>query len=86
MEKLVSVKDINYKLDNILVNTNEDIINGYLYLNKDKENNSYRDIIKEKIIPILSQDIIFTLLLSDLSKEKREFDSLNNDIQNLDNK
>ena len=86
MEKLVSVKDINYKLDNILVNTNEDIINGYLYLNKDKENNSYRDIIKEKIIPILSQDIIFTLPLSDLSKEKREFDSLNNDIQNLDNK
>ena len=86
LEKLVSVKDINYKLDNILVNTNEDIINGYLYLNKDKENNSYRDIIKEKIIPILSQDIIFTLPLSDLSKEKKEFDSLNNDIQNLDNK
>lgn len=37
LKKLVSVKDINYNLDNILVNTNEDIINGYVYLYKDKE-------------------------------------------------
>ena len=73
LKKLVSVKDINYNLDNILVNTNEDIINGYVYLYKDKENNSYQDIIKEKIIPIIPQDIIFTLPSSELSKEDKDF-------------
>ena len=86
LKKLVSVKDINYNLDNILVNTNEDIINGYIYLYKDKEKNSERDIIKDKVIPILSQDIIFTLPLSELKNEKKEFDSLNNDIINSNNK
>ena len=67
-------------MDNILVNTNEDIINGYVYLYQKKEKNSYKDIIKDKVIPILSQDIIFTLPLSDLNKEKKEFDFLNNEI------
>ena len=69
-----------------MVNTNEDIINGYVYLYKDKEKNSERDIIKDKVIPILSQDIIFTLPLSELKNEKKEFDSLNNDIINSNNK
>ena len=91
LKKLVSVKDINYNLDNILVNTNEDIINGYIYLyNKDeyKNKNSYRNIIKDKVIPILSQDIILTLPKSDLSndKDKKEFDWLNNEIKNSSNK
>ena len=72
LEKLVSVKDINYNLDNILVNTNKDIINGYIYLYKDKDKNSYSEIIKDKVIPILPQDIIFTLPLSDLKNEMRD--------------
>ena len=80
LKKLVSVKDINYNLDNILVNTNDDIIDGYIYLYKDRKKNSYKDIIKDKIIPILSQDIISTLHLSDLSNEERELYSLKNDI------
>ena len=78
--KLVKVKDINYNMDNILVNTNEDIINGYVYLYKNKNKNSYKDIIKEKIIPILSQDIILTLPLSDLNNEKKEMELLKNEI------
>jgi len=81
-KKLVSVKDINYNMDNILVNTNEDIINGYVYLYKNKENNSYKDIIKDKIIPILSQDIIFSLPLSKLNEDKTEMESLRNEYSN----
>ena len=81
-KKLVSVKDINYNMDNILVNTNEDIINGYVYLYKNKENNSYKDIIKDKIIPILSQDIIFSLPLSKLNDDKTEMESLRNEYSN----
>ena len=79
-EKLTKVKDINYKMDNILVNTNDDIINGYVYLYKDKEKNTYKDIIRDKIIPILSQDIIFSLHLSELNNEKRDMDALKKDI------
>ena len=79
-KQLVSIKGINYNMDNILVNTNEDIINGYVYLYKNKEKNSYRDIIRDKIIPILSQDIIFTLPLSELNKEKKEIEYLKNEI------
>ena len=78
IKKLISVKDINYNMNNLLVNTNEDIINGYVYLYKNRENNSYKDIIKEKIIPILSQDIIFTLPFSNL--DKKEMESFKNDI------
>ena len=83
LKKLVTVKDINYNLDNILVNTNKDIINGYIYLyqQKYKDQYSYRDIIKDKILPILSQDIIFTMPLSELNNDKKEFDSLNNTIK-----
>ena len=83
LKKLVTVKDINYNLDNILVNTNKDIINGYVYLyqQKYKDKYSYRDIIKDKILPILSQDIIFTMPLSELNNDKKEFDSLNNTIK-----
>ena len=84
-KQLVSIKGINYNMDNILVNTNEDIINGYIYLYKNKEKNSYRDIIRDKIIPILSQDIIFTLPLSELNKEKKEIEYLKNEID-LNNK
>ena len=82
LKKLASVKDIYYNLNNILVNTNEDIINGYVYLYKDKEKNSYKDIIREQIIPILPQDIIFTLFLSELNKEeeKKEFNLLQKDL------
>ena len=86
LEKLVSVKDINYNLDNILVNTNKDIINGYIYLYKDKDKNSYSEIIKDKVIPILPQDIIFTLPLSDLKNETHEFDSLTRDIMDSNKK
>ena len=56
-----------------MVNTNEDIINGYVYLYKEKKNNSYQDIIKEKIIPIIPQDIIFILPSSELNKEDKDF-------------
>ena len=73
-----------------MVNTNKDIINGYIYLyNKDeyKDKNSYRNIIKDKVIPILSQDIILTLPKSDLSTDnKKEFDWLNDEIKNSNNK
>ena len=70
-------------MNNILVNANEDIINGYDYLYKDKEKNSYKDIIREKIIPILPQDYILTLFLSKLNKEKdeMEFNSLQKDLE-----
>ncbi len=63
LKKIVCVKDINYNIDNILVNTNEDIINGYVYFYKDK---SYKNIIEDKIIPIMPQDIIYTLPFSEL--------------------
>ena len=78
LKKTINVKDINYNMDNILVNINEDIINGYVYLYRNKENNSYKNIIKDKIIPILPQDIIFTLPFSDL--ERNELELLKNDI------
>ena len=35
-KNLISVKDKNYDLDNILVNTIKDIIDGYTYLYKKK--------------------------------------------------
>ena len=70
LKNMISVNDINYNMNNILVNTNEDIINGYIYLYKDKENNSYENIIEDKIIPIIPQDFIFTLPLSELNKER----------------
>ena len=82
LNKLVTVEKINYKLDNLLVNTNEDIINGYVYLYKDKEKKTYKDIIREKVIPILSQDIIFTMPLSALKDESKELNSLKIDIKN----
>ena len=79
-QKIISVKNINYSMENILVNTNEDIINGYIYLYKNKEKNSYKDIIKDKIIPILSQDTILTLSSSDLINDQKEYDFLNTAI------
>ena len=72
LKKLVDVNNANYNLNNIMVNTNEDIINGYVYIYKDKPKATYKDIIRDKIIPILPQDIIFTLPFSQLSKEKEE--------------
>ena len=78
LKKLVTVKNINYNIDNILVNTNEDIINGYVYIYKNEQKNSYKDIIKGKIIPIIPQDIIFTLPFSELHKEKNEMDFIKN--------
>jgi len=75
-KKMVSVKDINYNMDNILVNTNEDIINGYVYLYKNRQKNSYKNIIKDNIIPILSQDIIYSLSLSELNEDKKEMELL----------
>ena len=83
LKKLVNIKDINYNLDNILVNINEDIISGYVYLYKNKENNSYKNIIKEKIIPLLPQDIIISLPLSELNKEKEEIIELSNNIDSF---
>ena len=78
IKNLVTVKNINYDLDNLLVNTNEDIINGYVYIYKNKQKNSYKDIIEDKIIPIIPQDIIFTLPFSELIKEKNEADFIKN--------
>ena len=78
IRKIVTVKNINYNMDNILVNTNEDIINGYVYIYKNKPKNSYKDIIEDKIIPIIPQDIICTLPFSELSKEKKEIDFIKN--------
>ncbi len=78
LKKLVNVKNINYNLDNILVNTNKDIINEYIYFYKNKKKNSYKNIIKEKIIPIIPQDIIFTLSFSELSKEKNDMNFIKN--------
>ena len=82
-KKLVNIKDINYNLDNILVNINEDIISGYVYLYQNKENNSYKNIIKEKIIPLLPQDIIISLPFSELNKEKDEIREINNNIDSF---
>ena len=82
LKKISSVKKINYNMENILVNINEDIINGYIYLYKNLKNNSYKDIIKDKIIPILPQNIIFLLALSNLNNEieKKEYNLLKRDI------
>ena len=79
LKDMVTIKDINYNMNNLLININEDIINGYVYLYKNKENNSYKNIIKENIIQILPQDIIYTLSNSALIKEKYILD-LKNDI------
>ena len=65
-------------MDNLLVNTNEDIINGYVYIYKDKQRNTYENIIEDKIIPIIPQDIIFTLPFSELIKEKNEANFIKN--------
>ena len=78
LKNLVTVKNINYDLDNILVNTNEDIINGYVYIYKNKQKNTYKNIIEDKIIPIIPQDIIFTLPFSELIKDKNEADFIKN--------
>ena len=78
LKKLVTVKNINYDLDNLLVNTNEDIINVYVYIYKNKQKNSYKNINEDKIIPIIPQDIIFTLPFSELIKEKDEADFIKN--------
>lgn len=43
--KLAAVNNINYNLGNLLVNINEDIINGYVYIYKDKQRNTYENII-----------------------------------------
>ena len=65
LQKLAAVNNINYNLGNLLVNINEDIINGYVYIYKDKQRNTYENIIEDKIIPIIPQDIIFTLPFSE---------------------
>ena len=83
LKKMISVKNINYNLDNLLVNTNRDIINGYVYLYKDKENNSYKNIIEDKIIPIIPQDIIFTLPFSELKDEKSNIDFIKKNYNNF---
>jgi len=85
---MVSVENINYNLNSIFVNTNEDIINGYVYIYKNKQKNTYKDIIKDKIIPIIPQDIIFTLPFSELNcqNEKEEMKSIKNEyIKNRPN-
>ena len=64
LQKLAAVNNINYNLDNLLVNTNEDIINGYVYIYKDKQRNTYENIIEDKIIPFIIQNIIFIFLFS----------------------
>ena len=65
-------------MDNILVNINKDIINGYVYIYKDKEKNSYKNIIEDKIIKILPQDIIFTLPFSGLNNDRNNIDFIKN--------
>ena len=45
LQKLAAVNNINYNLGNLLVNINEDIINGYVYIYKDKQRNTYENII-----------------------------------------
>ena len=48
-----------------------------------KKNNSEKDIIKVKIIPILSQDIIFTLPSLELKEEdKKIFNWFNYEMNN----
>ena len=88
LKKMVSVENINYNLNSIFVNTNEDIINGYVYIYKNKQKNTYKDIIKDKIIPIIPQDIIFTLPFSELNcqNEKEEMKFIKNEyIKNRPN-
>jgi len=72
-------------MNSLLVNTNENIINGYIYLCQDKEHNSYNDIIEEnnsydniieEKIAILSQDFILALPFSKLSEQKHEMELL----------
>ena len=84
LKNISSVKEVNYNMENILVNINEDIINGYIYLYKNLENNSYKDIIKDKIIPILPQDILLTLSNLNNEIEKKEYNSLKRDIESFD--
>jgi hypothetical protein len=70
--KLVDIEEYKYyDLDSLLINTNKNIINGYVSLYQGNENSYDDDIIMEKkIIPILPQDIIFALPFSKLSKEE----------------
>ena len=71
IESLVDVKGINYDLDNILVNINENIIKGYVYSYKNRKNNTIQNILEDKIIPIMPQDVFFTLPFTRLNKEER---------------
>ena len=45
-------------MDLILVNINKDIINRYVYIYKDKEKNSHKNIIEDKK-KVLPQEVIF---------------------------
>ena len=89
---MISVNDINYDLNSLLINISEDIINGYVYYYKNKENNSYEDIILDKVVPILPQDIIFCINYSELKKDKKGKDLIEkikesyikNNYENLD--
>ena len=75
LSKIVDIKGKYYDMDSLLVNTNQNIINGYVSLYQGNEN-LYDDIIEEKIIPILPQDIIFSLPFSKLSEENNEMDNI----------
>ena len=83
LKKMISVNKINYNLDNLLININEDIINGYVYLLRDNKNRKdiSQEIIKDKVLPILPQDILLTLPLSDLSKTAKEMNIINNNLK-----
>ena len=72
LNKICDIEGKYYDMDSLLVNTNENIINGYVSLYQDKKKSSYEDIIEEKIIPIIPQDIIFTLPFSKL-KDQMEY-------------
>ena len=84
--KIFSIGEINNNLKYTALKPNNNVINGYIHLYKNRENNSYRDIIKDIIIPILPQDIIFSLTLSEINNDidKNYFDSLKRDIDLFD--
>ena len=92
IKKMISVNDINYDLNSLLINISENIINGYVYYYNNKENNSYEDIILDKVVPILPQDIIFCINYSELKKDKKGKDLIEkikesyikNNYENLD--
>ena len=52
-------------MDLILVNINKDIINRYVYIYKDKEKNSHKNIIEDKIKKVLPQKVNFLCLSQD---------------------